>query len=157
MIYSTIKISLLVLLSLASGVQSGDSHTFFIGTGPIEQSQLDEADEYPDMTQHLNQKLELTKTVTHFRLESGYIGNKRIVVEVVDRKATYIYAYFTKGTKKPTFHSQFGNYLNIYGFDSGDEKGGLLMEKYNYVDIEGSDGEGLVIIVSYVTPGISLS
>lgn len=131
-----------VLLSLSQLASCSDPHTFFIGTGPLSQEILDEVEEYDDLTGHLNTKFELKKTVTHFKLNEGYVGDKRIVVEVVNRKATYIYVYYTKGRSKPSFEAIMGNNLFIYGFTAGDEKGGLLMERNNYVDISNIDGEG---------------
>ena len=135
-------LTIIYLSVLIRGAETKESMSFFIGTGLLAKKHIDNIKDYEELEPHLEKQIILADMITHFKVKDGLFEFNRVTMEVINRKATYIYLFYTLGDVKPSFNLKSGNYIDIAGYDFADEKGGTMMEKYHYLDLAKKDNKG---------------
>lgn len=133
----------LVLICLSTKIIcKTESINFFIGTGLLSSEHLESVKIYPELKPKLEKEIQLENLINHFKVGEKTFSHERVVMEVIKRRATYIYMFYTLGSNKPSFRVKAGNYLEISGFHFSDLKAGKMMEKHHYLDLSRDNNEG---------------
>lgn len=138
-----IRVLKIFLLFFSTTTQK-ETMSFFIGTGPLQQTSLNIQKDYENLLEELNKEITLTNVVTHFKIPKDSISGERILMNIILRKATYIYLFYSNDERKPNFKATDGNVLEVSLYDKGDHIAGKMMEDNLYVDIPSSSSIGSV-------------